>query len=187
MDCGNDPTIGLTSDFTLAAWFNADSSSLSGANRNIVARQDNVGAFYGLEIQNQDQSARSGYCGATHSPGAGVWSVWSCDPSPTPAATWHHAVGVFHAGQQVEIYVDGAFAAATPTTTTSVMSGSAHLFIALNTSGSRPTFQGTLDDIRVYGRALSNAEISSLYGGTPDGGIAADSGPDGTVADGASE
>jgi hypothetical protein len=59
----------------------------------------------------------------------------------------------------------------------SIYNGTAHLTIGMNQEpGGTSYFSGSLDDIRVYNRALSAAEVAALYGILPDGGVAADSG-----------
>jgi hypothetical protein len=72
---------------------------------------------------------------------------------------WHFVTGVFN-GSIISLYVDGAFKKSEP-----------RLYINLNyttikigcyTVGAR-YFNGMIDDIRIYNRALSNSEILSLY------------------------
>ena len=75
--------------------------------------------------------------------------------------TWVHLCGVFD-GNTYQIYRNGALAAATADTTAPqpnvdtswVIGGSAEHDNLL---------QGQIDDVRIYGRALSSAEVEALY------------------------
>jgi hypothetical protein len=189
MDCGDGPSIDISGDLTLSAWFSSDTSSLTGYNQVLVGRGANSAGWYILEMQNQDQSGTPGFCGPTHSPGlvisgngvAGSASS-ACVPNPIAASAWHLATGVFHAGQQLAIYLDGQLASSASTTIQAPKNGSgADLLIGKNIS--IPTyFNGVLDDIRVYNRALSDAEIAALYA------VQRDAGPtDAAASDAASE
>ena len=75
-------------------------------------------------------------------------------------AKWHNIVGT-RSGTVTTIYVDGVSKGA------STASGSTDKAIAL-TIGNRPTagnraFSGTIDDVRIYNRALSSDEVKRLY------------------------
>ena len=75
---------------------------------------------------------------------------------------WHHVVGV-NAGTNLYIYIDGkldntAFGSGGTTTYTIET-----LYIGSMYGGSTSLFNGTLDEIRIYGRALSGTEISDMY------------------------
>jgi hypothetical protein len=80
---------------------------------------------------------------------------------------WHHAVYTSTASNQT-LYVDGA-QEATATQTLSTTNGNGGGIIRLgrnivNTSGK---YTGLLDDVRVYTRALTAAEVTALYTNTP--------------------
>ena len=76
--------------------------------------------------------------------------------------TWHHVAGVFEPdGQTYTLYLDGAEVDSATTSATAVAESSAPLTIG----GLEDQFSvdGALDDVRIYARALSGAEIQSLY------------------------
>ena len=76
------------------------------------------------------------------------------------ANVWNHVVATFD-GSNRKIYVNGALAAS-DTTTTNTVSGNLSI-------GKRSTsfFPGSIDEIRVYNRALLPDEVSKLYGFAP--------------------
>ncbi len=75
--------------------------------------------------------------------------------------SWHH-VAVTYDGSEVMFYIDGVFAGEQPYTDTFV-SGGPYTVGALDYYGLQDYFNGKIDDLRVYDRALSDAEISNLY------------------------
>jgi hypothetical protein len=80
---------------------------------------------------------------------------------PTDTATWHHGAITFDNGN-LSFYVDGAL----DTTIRNLpaitqFSGSASLQIGYCPAGGN--FNGKLDDIRIYNRALSDIEIQKLF------------------------
>lgn len=83
---------------------------------------------------------------------------------------WHHVAGVFtHSGNTLKIdtYVDGTFVG-TNTATVGDISSTSPLHFGHYVG--QPYFEGSLDDIRIYGRTLNGTEISSLAAGCGNAG-----------------
>ena len=82
--------------------------------------------------------------------------------------TWHHVVGVYD-GSQLVLYVDGV-QDASKTVGNLVLDTVASLRIGHHFSSNDFRFAGTLDDARLYDRALDAAEVDALYRhqGSPD-------------------
>lgn len=83
---------------------------------------------------------------------------------------WTHLCGVFRGGEYVRLYANGAqIAENTSSIVASVEVSGAPLWMGTDSSGARP-LQGAIDDVRIYNRALTEAEIQSLYAmGAPVG------------------
>lgn len=82
-------------------------------------------------------------------------------PSASLTAGWHHLATVFSSGVQ-KLYVDGVartLSAATPPSTYAV---TGHFRIGEELSNTRFT-TGQIDDVRIWNRALTASEVSSLY------------------------
>jgi hypothetical protein len=88
---------------------------------------------------------------------------------------WHHVVGTYD-GATLALYVDGEIAERRPAKTGPVPAG-ANFFMGKSDGDVQFTknahFGGVLDDVRVYARALSEAEVREQYStthltGTPD-------------------
>jgi hypothetical protein len=74
---------------------------------------------------------------------------------------FHHMVGVFD-GSQAVLYIDGERAAAMPATETTVPANTLPMRIGGDADGVN-TFDGIVDEIRVYDRALSAADVRDIY------------------------
>jgi len=92
-------------------------------------------------------------------------------PSTLTPNTWHHIAVVLPAGAPFTgtLYIDGTAVAtnAAMTLHPADLGATSHNWLGRSqfsaTSGSNPCLDGALDDLRVYKRALSAAEISALF------------------------
>jgi hypothetical protein len=82
---------------------------------------------------------------------------------------WHHVVFVVDA-LGGRIYVDGVQRASRGWTGTSGAPNSGQPITIGDDGGTSGFFAGTIDDLRIYGRALSAGEVSGLYGSVGGGG-----------------
>jgi hypothetical protein len=89
--------------------------------------------------------------------------------APVPASdvgAWVHLCGVFD-GTTYYVYRNGALAASTADATTPPASVDAIWAIGARapqpTGGANYLLQGQIDDVRIYGRALTAAEVEALY------------------------
>ena len=107
--------------------------------------------------------------GLTYYRGGRCWWYISGGPNHCSAAVgtgeWHHVVGTFD-GKHLRLYVDGTLGAAAASKAPTV--GTAGPFRMGNSTGeARYTkgahFHGLLDEVRVYGRALSADEVRRHY------------------------
>lgn len=141
------------SSFTLAAWANLTAADTSGAE--IISLGDRV---Y-LRLDESGVAKVAFYNGS---------SFVTATYAVTHAGTgWHHFAGVFdNSGDTLKLYVDGAQVASTSTTSNiSYSGGGSNTVIGRHGNGSTSyDFTGTIDDVRVYNYALSNADIVELYG-----------------------
>jgi hypothetical protein len=82
--------------------------------------------------------------------------------SPTiPTDAWVHVAGVFTAGESIAVFVNGV-ESAKETLTIATMPSSAQPVQIGKRPSTPDTYVGLLDDVRVYSRALSVAEIAEL-------------------------
>jgi hypothetical protein len=86
----------------------------------------------------------------------------------SPLNAWHHFVGIIGGTNQsnMSIYIDGILSngIAGPNNGTFYQPTQNSWYIGADTSGSvNSLWNGLLDDVRIYNRALSASEVQALY------------------------
>ena len=141
-------SLNLTSAMTLEAWVNP-AAAQSGWR---TVMQKEVDAY----LLNASGGAGDLHPGGGATIGGNV--SWVGGPTAIPVGAWTH-VALTYDGAAVRAYVGGALAASTPAAGT-IQTTTA----ALRIGGNVPYgefFNGRIDDVRVYNRALSQAEITT--------------------------
>jgi TM2 domain-containing membrane protein YozV len=152
------PSLNLTAAMTVSAWV-YPTASQSGW-RTIVQRQ--VDAYF-LHASNS--------AGALRPAGGGTFNgtnTYVGGPSAIAVNTWTH-LAVTYDGATIRLFVNGTQVATTPQTG-SIETNTNPLRIGGNTYGEY--FQGRIDDVRIYSRALTATDIQSdmavsVGGGAP--------------------
>lgn len=141
----DDTSMDFSGDFTLAAWGRTGSSGL-------------MNVFYKYGSGN---GYRLGMDGGTYE--ATVWdgdTNYQLSSSNTFHDSVYHHVTMVRDGATLRLYVDGS-ERGTTTATTGDLTNTESLYLG-NNSGS-DGWNGPLDDMRLYERALTGAEIQDLY------------------------
>ncbi|MDQ0906515.1 beta-galactosidase [Streptomyces canus] len=152
-----DARLDLTGSLTLEAWV---TPKATGYHQPIVAKGDTQ---YALK--------QSGKTLEFFIYGGGQWitATWALPDDWTGRE--HHVAGVFDADAgTLTLHVDGQVRA-TKTTTQRPSSNTAPLALAVDVDNSTREFSGTIRKARVYGRALSAAELASGSRGPGDEGV----------------
>jgi hypothetical protein len=148
-------SLNLTSGMTLMAWVRP-TNSLQLNNRTILRRESNSSGGYWLY---------AGQSGLTNilRPGGGAVINGSNKAasagSTLSANNWTH-VALTYDGTNVRMYINGTLSGSAVSATGSIASGSLPLWIGGNNNGEY--FQGQIDEVRVYSRALSATEIGTI-------------------------
>ncbi|MEM3074778.1 MAG: LamG domain-containing protein [Candidatus Pacearchaeota archaeon] len=151
----------ISNAITVSAWVNKTSrNNLQNHQQRIVTKADNLVLYF------LPNSNKPGFY-------LGSLSVDSKDKGITARSEvnlneWNHIVGVYNSGLQEDnfkIYVNGQLSNSTTVPSGKTFSlGVYNLGIgAYNVSGLDYEFNGTIDDVRIYDRALTPAEITELY------------------------
>ncbi|HYG33386.1 MAG TPA: LamG domain-containing protein [Clostridia bacterium] len=162
VDCGNHARFSFREAMTLAAW--------------VKVRQ--------FDKTHQTIAAK----GSSQWPGSGAWRLERYQDSDTVGFTidgvsterlagadwtrltsthginddqWHHLVGVYD-GQRMALYLDGKLEASAKVTGRMAYN-EAPVFIGENPIRPGRQFNGWIDDVRLYSRGLTEAEIQELY------------------------
>jgi hypothetical protein len=75
---------------------------------------------------------------------------------------WHHAVGVYD-GARIALYIDGKLDASAPASGP-IAANDEPVLIGENSERPGRFWHGLLDEVRLYSYALSEDEITALYG-----------------------
>jgi hypothetical protein len=111
---------------------------------------------FGIWIQGGNLQA-----GIWNSAGAQYSAISSCSPTP---GRWHHVAMTcdFAAGGVLKLYIDGRLRRTNAVAGTGIRSGHTSIDIGGRTPNSW-YFQGIIDELRIYSRALSEEEIWQPY------------------------
>ncbi len=162
----DDPKIKVTDSLTVTAWVYQTTKSNIGWNPVISKRYAFVSDPYAsFELSNHSDlqykwvfNISSGQPGSLLTPTTKESSSFQ---------SWKFIAGVFD-GSTVKLYVNGVLDT-TVAKTTPIGYSSLDMMIGYNGTGANEYFKGRLDEIRIYGRALSALEISTLYDYSPVG------------------
>ncbi|MCX6634409.1 MAG: BACON domain-containing carbohydrate-binding protein, partial [Acidobacteria bacterium] len=113
-------------------------------------------------------TVRGGYTLEFTGNSIGFWAFteskgWSRSAlGPVPFGAWTHVVGV-HDGSALRVYIDGRAAGAPVAAPGPLVPSSNPLTIGWDPVNPGRFFRGLIDEVGIYGRALSEAEIQVLY------------------------
>jgi Concanavalin A-like lectin/glucanases superfamily/FlgD Ig-like domain len=89
-----------------------------------------------------------------------TWDTSQGASQTTPLNQWHHVATVFN-GSTLRMYYDGAFIGSQPMAMT-IVADNRPLTIGADVPGVLEIFNGKIDDVCIYNRALSDADILQL-------------------------
>ena len=157
-----DPSSGVLdfvdgSDFTITGWFNRDTAA---ADHTIVAKKNDQTTSAGYVVW-IDNNGSTDYLSAEISDGTDTYSAVGTTNLSTTG--WHHFSVVWDDSNGLYIYLDGKLDGSTTSSTTSINSLANALAFRIGAeSDAGVSFDGKIDDIKVYNRALSVDEVSKL-------------------------
>jgi len=146
IDCGSGPS--NYDNITVSAWITTSADGVLISNRYNSA---SYGTWYTLSSTNIEigDNSQGGYKYLTFH-------------TTTLNGIWHHIVYTKN-GTDHSIYVDGSLDQSFTSNADIGQAGSLFIGRRWNRSSSNLWFNGTIDDVRIYNRALSDIEIRSLY------------------------
>jgi len=159
VNCGYDPLFDVTTnEVTVCAWVTI--RSIPGDWRAAVAKGESA---WRLSNVNYDPRFHFGITIWTASDTASIDGVTAVGYDE-----WHHACGTFD-GENINVYLDGVLDASA-TTTEPIGTVSTNVFIGNNPESTERYWDGLIDDVRVYDRALTAEEIQVvMLGGEEPG------------------
>ena len=134
--------------FTLAVWMYADAT---GSNMAMISKPEGTDTDNSWQLELRDTSKLSFSGGSTH---------YLETPATVAAGAWRHVAGTWD-GTTKRLYVDGVLVASVDSSIT-YDTHLVYIGADQNAGSTVLHWDGTLDDLRIYNRALSATEIAAL-------------------------
>ena len=162
IDCGDDASLQITGELTYSVWFRASSNHTG----NLVSRRargDTANDIASHLTLRDTGGMTAGIVGPVFAPGKGAHYPLGV---PLSDGGWHHAAMVYRPDTSLALYIDGALAEV-------ITDG---IFPSLNpkplpvrvgVADSKFYFNGDIDEVMIFDRALSEAELQQLYSAQP--------------------
>lgn len=153
----DNPTLQLTNSLTIEAWIKVNFGYW------ILDRGDDVVGEvpYGMTLVGPTDTRLNFIIAATATDHAELWTA------PLPTNVWLHIAGTLDGGSgDMRIYINGQVAAETTTTVRPVcpLTGPNPSVAIGNSAGTAGfPFDGWIDEVSLYSRALSQAELQAIY------------------------
>ncbi|MDX2197125.1 MAG: LamG-like jellyroll fold domain-containing protein [Cytophagales bacterium] len=151
---------GFTDKITLSSWFKT-SGQFIGRDPGIIANRSSTFNETGFNITNNGQTIFL-------IDDASANSTNIVSPFFYNDGKWHQITGVYD-GTQMKLYLDNILVGTQSLSSNISMSSTFRIGHDDEPSATYPTrrfFEGLIDDIRIYNRALSDAEVAALYNGS---------------------
>jgi hypothetical protein len=148
----------FTNDITISAWAKPDETDIS--NSDIIAAKEDYARWdivYGIKREaSNDAFHFEIYIGGAS------YKIFALNPAV--AGTWYHLVGTYNSDEAV-FYVNGVKQGSLKITG-AISTTNDPLYIGTINRANWP-FDGNIDEVRLYNRALSAVEVSKLYEWAP--------------------
>jgi type II secretory pathway pseudopilin PulG len=160
VEVGNPASLAITGPLTITAW--ARVMQGGGTYKLIVSRGkwDNGGYTMGWHAGSNPGTAY-GFARKNDN----TTYAWANSSSVLSLGTWNFIAYVYD-GDTVKIYANGGSTTYPSGNTPSIYNAAKNVNLGRESGTSSYAFNGYMDDVRIYNRALSMAEISSLYNAT---------------------
>jgi len=156
VNCGNVPELQIQNQITMACWIKVATFTRNWAT--ILSMGD---SSYRLGRGESNFALHMGMNGVTSSPYA-----WFDGRTTVNDDQWHHVTGVYD-GTEARIYIDGVLDNSQAATGQINASGFP-LYIGENAQATGRYWNGLIDDVRIYNRAISEEEIPDVMAGVED-------------------
>ena len=154
VDCGNNPIYNtITKQITVSCWIKVNLFDPSW--QAIITKGDHSWRLSRSNLSDKLHFATSGNVLGKKD--------WLDGKTNVNDGNWHHVAGVNN-GSNLNLYVDGVLDASWSTVTGPLKTDNFKVFIGANEESKNSRYwNGIIDDVRIYNRGLSEAEIKSLY------------------------
>ena len=159
VDLGNDSSLNMTAQITMAAWIKVDTFDREW--QAIITKGD---GSWRLQ-RNGTKGSIEFACTGAFVPGALVGGLFGT--VGINDGRWHHIAGTYD-GSRICLYVDGRLDISSEAAG-SIEVNDYNLFIGANAEKPDRNFNGSIDDVRIYSYALSAEEVKAISAGQNPG------------------
>ena len=174
---GHTPSLNITGDLTIVAWINHESFTRSEGDKarcDIVMRWDYPGGhcsyFFAIEgsYYNSTQMRSPRLYLWLNPPGGTCYSNGTNHtqllPGTMVTGTWYHVAAVYDSATRTRrFYFNGARLSSLGSAPASIRSTSISTVVGQRPGSSDGRFDGRLDEVAIFNRALSDEEIAEIY------------------------
>ena len=148
VDCGNDAKWRIANAVTVEAWIKpAAAVNRKATDAGVVLKQ---GYLYGLTYDMRKDHAINFY---VNTPFGNYLAA------PVKPDIWQHIVGTFD-GRMMKLYIDGELKASKSSESARIQSSPNNILVGRN---AEQYFQGMIDGVRIYNRAVTSGDILAHY------------------------
>ncbi|MCB9670187.1 MAG: LamG domain-containing protein [Alphaproteobacteria bacterium] len=147
--------------WTVSIWFRPDSGTQSWERVWDFGDTDGSAGGFMVEARN----GRTGGTAATIHRNSSSNADISCGSSPASSGNWHHAAFVFQDNVGSRFYLDGQLCGTDAwwgKTLADFANNDLQMYVGRSNWSGDPDFDGRVDELRIYDRALSDGEVKSL-------------------------
>ncbi|MCM8541790.1 MAG: FecR domain-containing protein [Lentisphaeraceae bacterium] len=154
VDCGNNPSFSIQNQITIFAW--VKSLKFKNSQETLISKGDSSWRLARYKMTNGIEMAGTGL-----NP-----SSWTIGNRKVDDGKWHLVTGVYD-GQKISLYIDGRLDSSTQASG-KLNTNDFNVSIGFNSAYNERYFNGWIDELGIFKRALSQTEIQQIYkSGTP--------------------
>lgn len=172
----DDGDLDLSEIYTISAWINTDElgGTTGGSDRAIYSnyREDNASPYNGVAFSLGGYgTSDGGQIRLFHNDNGGSppYPVVHSDATTISTDQWYHVAATLDSGDTARIYIDGVEANSGTISETADFTGATpnigRAHSSASTSNPYGAFNGQIDDVRIYNRALTAKEIALIAAG----------------------
>ncbi len=159
VECGTNASLSGTTPFTLAAWVLVPNGS---TNNGVIIQQRNGGFNGQYQLRVASDGTVNFYCFGNSATQFDFPSA-----STVNDGQWHHVAASRDNLGNATIYIDGQPDASVSGTTVRDLNAGIGVGIGCDIRDSNKYFIGSIDDVRIYNRELSGAEVAEVMNRAP--------------------
>lgn len=165
----NGPVLDTTASYTVSAWVNM--ASLPTHNATVVAQNGTTNSAFMLQYNYAHTSAPLWSMEQTSADTTSPTFPSAYSTAVPTANAWTHLVGTYNAATGTsQVYVNGALSGSGTNTAPWSASGPLTIGAAKYNGNATDFLPGSVSNVQVYPRALSSADVTTLYGNGRTGG-----------------